>query len=101
MKAKNSSVKEAKRTLKENKTILKERFKVKEIGIFGSWVKNEQKEDSDLDILVEFEEVIGLLDFAALERYLSDLLGVKVDLVMKTALKPRIGKHILREVVYI
>ena len=101
MKAKNSSVKEAKRTLKENKTILKERFKVKEIRIFGSWVKNEQKEDSDLDILVEFEEVIGLLDFAALERYLSDLLGVKVDLVMKTALKPRIGKHILREVVYI
>ena len=101
MKAKSSSVKEAKRTLKENKTILKERFKVKEIGIFGSWVKNEQKEDSDLDILVEFEDSIGLLDFAALERYLSDLLGVKVDLVMKTALKPRIGKHILKEVIYI
>jgi hypothetical protein len=90
-----------KQVLMENKTILKERFKVREVGIFGSWVKNEQKRGSDIDILVEFEEPIGLLDFAALERYLSELMDVKVDLVMKTALKQRIGKHILKEVVYV
>jgi len=76
---------------------------IKEIGIFGSYVRGEFKEESDLDILVEFatNAKISLLDFVKLENYLSDLLGVKVDLVEKSALKPRIGKHILKEVVYL
>jgi predicted nucleotidyltransferase len=52
-------------------------------------------------ILVEFYEVISLLDFVALERELSELLGEKVDLVMKSALKPRIDRNILRDVMYI
>ncbi len=78
-----------------------ENYKVKEIGIFGSYVRGEQQEKSDLDILVEFYETIGLFKFVALERYLSQLLGVKVDLVMKSALKPRIGRRILKEVNYI
>jgi len=69
---------------------LREKFKVKEIGIFGSYVRGEAKETSDIDILVEFDET-----------YLSDLLGVKVDLVMKRALKPHIKQHILREVLYV
>lgn len=87
--------------LKEHKTELKERYGVKEIGIFGSYVRGEYKEKSDLDILVEFEEdaKIGLLKFVNLENYLSDLIGFKVDLVEKSALKPRIGKNILREVI--
>ena len=92
---------EIKKILKENEIILKDRFKVKEMGIFGSYLREEQKKRSDLDILVEFEEPISLLEFVALERHLSELIGVKVDLVMKTALKPRIGKHVLREVIYI
>jgi len=56
-----------------------------------------------VDILVEFEKgtKIGLLKFINLENYLSEVLGVKVDLVTKSALKPRIGKYILREVVYV
>lgn len=87
--------------LKENKDLLRERFKVKEIGIFGSFVRGEQKETSDLDILVDFEGRIGLFEIVRLERFLSETLGEKVDLVMKNSLKPRIGKHILREVVYI
>lgn len=80
---------------------LKEKFKVKRIGIFGSYIKGEEGKGSDLDILVEFEETadLGLLDFIRLENYLSKALGVKVDLVEKTALKPRIGSHILKEVV--
>jgi len=62
----------------------------------------ETRPKSDLDILVEFEHDVdmGLLKFVGMENYLSDLLGVKVDLVEKSALKPRIGKHILKEVVY-
>jgi uncharacterized protein len=87
--------------LKENKDQLNERFNVKEIGIFGSFVRGEQKETSDLDILVEFEGRVSLFEIVRLARFLSELLGEKVDLVMKNSLKPRIGKHILREVVYV
>lgn len=88
-----------KRKLATYKPILAEKYKVKEIGIFGSYVRGEQKRKSDLDLLVDFTESISLLDFIHLENELSVLLGIKVDLVMKSALKPRIGKHILEEVV--
>ena len=80
---------------------LREKFKVKEIGIFGSYVRGEAKETSDVDILVEFDETPSLFEFIELETYLSELLGVKVDLIMKRALKPHIKQHILREVVYV
>jgi len=92
--------KEIKEILTEHKQELREKFKVKEIGIFGSYVKGEEKEKSDVDILIDIGG-IGLLRFIELEYYLSDMIGVKVDLVMKTALKPRIGKQILMEVKYI
>lgn len=94
---------EIKQILTEHKEELKEKYGVKEIGIFGSYVRKEQKKISDVDILVEFEEDadIGLLKFVNMENYLSGLLGVKVDLVEKSGLKPRIGKHILKEVVYL
>ncbi|MBC7321195.1 nucleotidyltransferase family protein [bacterium] len=74
---------------------------MKAIGIFGSYVRGEQREESDIDILVEFEEgaKIGLLKFINLENYLSELLGAKIDLVEKLSLKPRLSKHILKEVV--
>jgi len=80
---------------------LKQKYRVKAIGVFGSYVRDKTGKDSDLDILVEFERSIGLLKFVNLENYLCDILGVKVDLVMRDALKPRIGKHILKEVIYI
>jgi len=67
--------------------------------MFGSCVKNEQHETSDVDLLVEFDEAIDLFTFVNLKNYLSDLLNVNVDLVMKKALKPKIGQRILREVV--
>ena len=85
--------------IREQLPELRQRFKVKSLGVFGSYVKGKQTEDSDLDLLVEFYETPGLLRFIAMENYLSDLLGVKVDLVMKDALKPAIGKRILAEVV--
>jgi len=98
---KRKELKEIEKILKENKSLLSERFKIKEIGIFGSRIRGEERKKSDVDILVEFYEIISLLDFVALERGLSELIGEKVDLVMKSALKPRIGKNILREVMYI
>lgn len=89
------------KTLKENEPTLREKYKVKTLGVFGSYIRDEQKKKSDVDILVEFEKPLGLLEFVGLELQLSKLLGKKVDLVMKTALKPKIGKHILSEVEYI
>jgi predicted nucleotidyltransferase len=90
-----------KRALLRHKAELRERFKVKEIGVFGSYVRGEQKRGSDVDVLVEFEEPVGLFEFMRLEFYLSDLLGMKVDLVSKKALKPHIGEYIKKEVVYV
>jgi hypothetical protein len=94
---------EIKRILQEHREELRERYRVKEIGIFGSYVRGEEGKESDLDILIEFEPdaEIDLISFVELEDYLSQLLGIKVDLVMKSALKPRIGERVLREVVYI
>jgi len=84
--------------LRELLPMLSERYKVQELGVFGSYVRQEQRDDSDLDILVTFSEAPSLLKFIELENYLSDVFGVKVDLVMKDALKPAIGKEILKEV---
>ena len=79
--------------------MLAERYSVEKLEVFGSYVRAEQKKDSDLDVLVTFKRAPSLLTFIAIENYLSDLLGVKVDLVMKDSLKPRIGKNILREAI--
>ncbi len=81
--------------------LLKDKYHIKSMGIFGSYVRGEEKKDSDLDILVEFQEPIGLLKFIELENDLSDMIGIKVDLVSKKALKSRIGSYILKEVVNI
>ena len=78
---------------------LEKRYHVKSLGVFGSWTRDEQRKDSDLDLLVEFIKTPGMFGFVELEDHLSDLLGVKVDLVTKNALKPRIGRRILEEVV--
>jgi uncharacterized protein len=94
---------EIKEILSQCKPIVQEKFKVRELGIFGSYLREEQTQESDIDVLVEFEPGFrfGLITFCELEDYLSEMLGVKVDLVMKQGLKPRIGKRILSEVVYL
>ncbi|MFQ3548336.1 MAG: nucleotidyltransferase family protein [Armatimonadota bacterium] len=84
-----------------HKSQLKKDFNIKEIGIFGSFVRNEENENSDIDLLVELEKPIDLFRFLDLEEYLSELTGRKVDLVSKKALKPEISKIILQEVVYL
>jgi len=97
------TIKEIKEILQKHKAELKHKYRIIEVGIFGSYTRDEQQITSDVDILIEFDTdaKISLLDFIHLENYLSDLLGVKVDLVEKSTLKPRIGKHILKEVSYL
>ena len=85
--------------LREHLPRLRESYAVDTVGIFGSYVRGQEQADSDLDVLVEFTRTPGLFEFVALKLELSELLGVNVDLVMKRALKPRIGERILREVV--
>ena len=70
------------RVLKAHKTELRKKYGVIEIGIFGSIVRNEQMESSDIDILVAFENAIDLLTFVNLKNYLTDLLGRNVNIVM-------------------
>ena len=74
-------------------------YAVSSLGLFGSYVRGQQAKGSDLDILVDFVKVPGMFRFMDLERELSHLLGVRVDLVQREALKPAIGKRILKEVV--
>ena len=73
------------RVLHDHLPELTERYGVKSLGLFGSYVRGEETEGSDLDLLVEFAETPDLLEFVALGRDLSELLGVKVDLVMKAS----------------
>lgn len=97
--ARRRSLKKYLEILHEQFPLLAERYSVDSLEVFGSYVRSEQKKGSDLDILVTFKEAPSLLTFIAIENYLSDLLGIKVDLVMKDSLKPAIGRNILREAV--
>lgn len=87
-----------KRRLKRHLPELQTRFDVKTLGVFGSYVRGQAKAQSDLDILVEYKVAPSFFTFIELEEYLTQLLGVKVDLVLKSALKPAIGRRILSEV---
>ena len=98
-KAPQPSLEEILQTLQGQRTALKENYRIKSLGVFGSYVRSDNKPKSDLDLLVEFDRVPTMFEFVRLERYLTAILGVKVDLVMKSALKPEIGKRILAEVV--
>jgi predicted nucleotidyltransferase len=93
------SLEEIKTILQQHKEELRAKYKVKEIGVFGSYVRGQQRKQSDIDILVEFEVVPGLLKFIELEDYLSELLGVKVDLVRKSSIREELRDTILQEVV--
>jgi len=78
---------------------LRARYGVRSLGVFGSYVRGEQGPDSDLDLLVEFDDrPLSLFDFVRLENEIGDALDLKVDLVEKRALKPHIGERILAEV---
>lgn len=92
---------EMKRALKSNKEFLRQQYGVKEIGIFGSFARGEQKKKSDVDVLVEFEDMPDLIKFIELERKLQRLLGKKVDLVRKGAIREELKDSILRDVIIV
>jgi hypothetical protein len=83
------------------KPYLRREYGVSEIGLFGSYVRNEQTEASDLDVLVEFDESVSLFDIVRLENELAERLGVNVDLVTKDSLKPRIKARVTDDLVYV
>ncbi|PNU19707.1 nucleotidyltransferase [Geothermobacter hydrogeniphilus] len=87
--------------IRENKPELEERFAVGKLGLFGSFVREEETAGSDIDLLVSFRREIDLFHFLELKNFLEDHLGKEVDLVMESALKPEIGKRILSEVEYV
>jgi hypothetical protein len=98
---KNMNKDEIKKKINTQLPLLKDKYHIKNLGIFGSVARGEQKAGSDIDILVEFYYPIGFFDFVRLENSLSKILNQKVDLVSKKALKPAIKKDILKEVIYV
>jgi predicted nucleotidyltransferase len=93
---------EIKKILLEHKKELKEKYKVKTIGIFGSYARGEQKETSDIDILIDYYEPISLLKLIELENYLSELFGIKVDLITKNSIhNPYLKKSIEEDLIYV
>lgn len=88
-------------TIETQFDFLQEKYRVKKIGLFGSVARGEDNNQSDIDILVEFDSPVGFFEFIRLENYLSDLLGKKVDLISKKAVKPAVRDEIFKEVVYV
>ncbi len=95
------NIKDIEIIIQKHKKELEEKFGLREIGIFGSYVRGDQLQDSDIDILVEIERPMGFIKFIKLENHLSQILDSKVDIVTKKALKPYIGRRILQEVQYV
>jgi len=85
--------------LRENKPVLEEKYGVKKLEVFGSYIRGEQKKGSDLDVLVDFSKTIDLFKYIELEEFMSKKIGVKVDPVMKDTLKPRIKDRVLKEAI--
>ena len=86
--------------LKENKDIVRKKFGIKEIGLFGSFAKGDARPNSDVDILVEFAAPVDIFEFLDVKEYLENLFGRRVDLVTQKALKPLLTEQILKEVLY-
>ncbi|MBA2123789.1 nucleotidyltransferase [bacterium Unc6] len=94
------NLEELKRIINLHKRELEEKYNVKNIAIFGSYVRNEQGAESDIDILVEFKKPVGLL-FIHLADYLEEILGIKVDLLTPEAIKPNRRRYVMEELIYV
>ncbi len=78
-----------------------QRYGVKRVGLFGSFIRGEMREDSDIDILVEIKKDISLLDFVGIKLEIEEVLGRKIDLVEYSTIKPLLKERILSEQVVI
>lgn len=90
-----------KQILTQQKLVLQEKYKVNQLGVFGSYVRGDQKQESDVDILIDYEEAPSLITLIELEYYLGEVLDLKVDLVTQKGIKPQLRESILAEVVYL
>jgi len=90
---------EIKEILEKDKDELKEKYKVRIVGIFGSYIYGEQKSESDIDLLAEFDEPVSLFGLVRAEIYLSEILQIKVDLIPKKDLRPELKETILKEAI--
>ena len=87
--------------LNAERSYLNKVYGVNNIGLFGSYSRGEERPDSDLDLLVEFDRPIGFFKFIELEDYLTEKLGIKVELVTKDALKPLTKPYIMKDIIYV
>lgn len=87
--------------LKELKPSLESDYNITEIGLFGSYIRGEEKPESDIDILINYKVGTSIFTLGGLQYFLSEIFDKKVDIAMKNSLKRRIGKQILSEVVYV
>jgi predicted nucleotidyltransferase len=87
--------------LSDRKTLLLQSYQISGLGLFGSYARGSQTESSDVDVLVDYEKAPSLFKLLELRDYLSDLLGMKVDIVTRNGLKPRIRERVLAEVIYL
>ena len=88
-------------SLKKLKGEVTRKYSVKTIGVFGSVARNEETEQSDVDLQVEFSKPVGFVTFMRLENFLSERLGKRVDLVTSDSLKPVIRQDVLAEIIYV
>jgi len=94
------TLKEIERIIKQNQRELEEKYRVKRIGIFGSFARGEQNEGSDIDILVEFKEPVGFL-FIHLADFLEEILEAEVDLITPDAIKLNRRRYIMEDLTYV
>jgi len=99
MKKQTKKIEELLELLKNHQKELKRKFGIIKIKIFGSYVKKQQTYKSDLDIIVDFKDTPGFFKFIEIEEYLSNLLGVKVDLFTEEGISPYIRKYIEKEII--
>ena len=90
-----------KKTIVEMKDIIRQRYKAEIRGIFGSYVRSDFHADSDLDLLVDFDDGANLFDMIGLQHFLEDKLGCKVDLGTESSLREEIRESVLNEAIYL
>ncbi|MBU6186098.1 MAG: nucleotidyltransferase family protein [Cyanobacteria bacterium REEB444] len=87
--------------LTQQKPLLLETYQLTRLGIFGSYARGEQTDESDIDVLVDYEKAPTLWRLIELRDYLSELFAIKVDVVTRNGLKARIRERVLTEVIYL
>lgn len=92
---------EIKKIIKQHRNVLADKYGVAVVGIFGSYVRGEQEQRSDIDLLADILRPISLLEMVGAEIYLSEVLEIKVDLVPKRSVREELRNNILEEAVNI